>query len=185
MEDISGWAWLMQANPLKEGSELSWDQRRSCCPWRNKLQRSEFCQQLHKLGKGPWASHETPALATTCTAALWDPEQRTQLSHAQTPRHCETINMSQFKLLNMWSFVTSNRKLFSFLINRHYLLCGGMKEMNDPGRPSKMASTLPPPSLLCFLGGLLGEKRAHVSHQYLIWAFLKQRKLAILKNRSN
>lgn len=43
-------------------------------------------------------------------AALWDPEQRIKLNFAKllTYINCEIINM--YELLNVWSFVTQNRK---------------------------------------------------------------------------
>lgn len=43
-----------------------------------------FYWKLGGLGRWPWASDGSTALTNSLIAALWDPEQKTQLTHPQT-----------------------------------------------------------------------------------------------------
>lgn len=56
----------------------------------------------NKLERKPCNSHGTAALAVTLILALWNPEQRIQLTHTWTsdPQNCEIINMCYFKPLS-------------------------------------------------------------------------------------
>lgn len=74
-------------------------------PQSSNSQGIEFCQQPCDLGSSSfscWGSDETTVLGNTMTVALWDLNQRTQLSCVWTDRNCEITNVGWLKLLNLW-----------------------------------------------------------------------------------